>query len=213
MDRPKIVSSDIVGVNTKIRMVNRNKIIDAAEQEFMQYGFKGSSIARIAEIAMLPRTNIHYYFSNKLELYGAVLSNIIKLWNSAFSSISADDDPKKAISDYIDAKMEYSRTNARASVIFASEIIHGAPYLSAYLNTDFKTWIGEKSNVIQSWIEQGKMDKISPYHLLFMIWGSTQHYANFAVEIEAALDKKLTKDDFLEAQETIKHVILKGCGL
>jgi TetR/AcrR family transcriptional regulator len=209
----KITDDALVNPQQKTRLLNKNKILDAAAQEFKQYGYNGASIARIAEIAKLPRTNIHYYFTNKLALYGAVLTNIVNLWNHAFADIKPSDDPAQAIANYIDAKLEYSRTNPTPSIIFASEILHGAPYLSEYLKTDFKEWITEKAQVIEAWQAQDKIDKISPYHLLFTIWGATQHYANFAVEIEAALERPLNHQDFEEAKITIKHIILKGCGL
>ncbi|MEI6893786.1 MAG: TetR family transcriptional regulator C-terminal domain-containing protein [Colwellia sp.] len=209
----KITSDTLISTQQKTRLLNKSKILAAAAQEFKQYGFKGTSIARIAEIAKLPRANIHYYFTNKLALYGAVLANTIDLWNQAFADIKPSDDPAQAISNYIDAKLEYSQTNPTASIIFASEILHGAPYLTEYLKTDFKQWVTEKSKVIEAWQTQGKIDKISPYHLLFTIWGATQHYANFAVEIEAALERPLNSKDFEEAKITIKHIILKGCGI
>lgn len=209
----KITSDALVSTQQKTRELNKAKILDAAAQEFKQYGYNGASIARIAKIAKLPRTNIHYYFTNKLALYGAVLSNIINLWNEAFADIKPDDDPAQAISSYIDAKLEYSRTNPIPSIIFASEILHGAPYLSRYLNTDFTLWIAEKAKVIEAWQAQGKLDNISAYHLLFTIWGATQHYANFSVEIEAALKRPLSEKDFDDAKKTIKHIILKGCGM
>ena len=213
MTKIQINEDALGGSHQKTRLYNKNIILAAAGQEFKQYGFNGASISRIAEMAKLPRTNIHYYFKNKLALYGAVLTNIIDLWNQAFANINADDDPAQAIASYIDAKIEYSRINPTASIIFASEILHGAPYLSEYLQTDFKHWIDEKAKVIEAWQAQGKIDKVSAYHLLFTIWGATQHYANFAVEIEAALERPLNIDDFDEAKKTIKHIILKGCGL
>lgn len=213
MERPVLTRESVFGANGKVRYKNKKIILAAAEHEFMTYGFKGASIARIAKQSGLARSNVHYYFSNKLELYGTVLISIIELWNDAFSDIHPDDDPKEALSAYIDAKVEYSKTNPNASRIFASEIIHGAPHLSEYLNTDFKTWITVKASVIKSWSDQGKIDPVSPMHLLFMIWGATQQYANFGVEVEAAFGRSLTDEDYSEAKETIKHIILKGCGL
>ena len=213
MTNINLTSDALVGRQQKIREYNKSKILVAAEHEFKQHGFNGASISRIAETADLPRSNIHYYFTNKLALYGAVLTNILNLWNQAFEDIKPTDDPALAIANYIDAKIEYSRTNPTASIIFASEILHGAPYLTQYLQTDFKQWISEKAQVIEIWQTQGKIDKVSAYHLLFTIWGATQHYANFAVEIEAAFDRPMIKADFDDAKRTIKHIVLKGCGM
>ncbi|GAA5140290.1 TetR/AcrR family transcriptional regulator [Thalassotalea piscium] len=213
MKKIKVTNEALVSRQQKARTLNISKILEAAAQEFKQYGFNGASISRIAETAKLPRTNIHYYFENKLALYGAVLTHITDLWNNAFSDIKSTDDPSETIANYIDAKIEYSRINPTASIIFASEILHGAPHLSEYLNTDFKLWIADKAKVIESWQLQGKIDVISPYHLLFTIWGATQYYANSAVEIEAAFNRELSYDDFEQAKKTIKHIILKGCGM
>ena len=213
MVKSKFESRDLSGVGVKVSNKNKRIILAAAEQEFVVNGYQGASVSRISITSGIPRTNIHYYFSSKLELYGAVLTGILGLWNSAFTDIKSDDDPREALSNYISSKIEYSKTNPDASRIFASELIHGAPYLSEYLKTDFKSWISEKAAVIQSWCDQGKIDPIDPMHLLFMIWGSTQQYANFGVEVEAALGRSMDDEDFELAKSTIMHIILKGCGL
>ena len=58
------------------------------------------------------------------------------------------------------------------------------------------------------------MDPIDPMHLLFMIWGSTQHYADFGVQVRAMTGKEsLDDEDFERVITSITHVILKGCGL
>ncbi len=77
----------------------------------------------IALKANLPKANLHYYFTNKLGLYIAVLSNIIELWDSTFNALSVEDDPAQALDQYIRTKMEYSRRNPQASRIFAMEVI------------------------------------------------------------------------------------------
>ena len=125
----------------KIRTDHRKKIIAIAEMEFAEFGYKGASIMNIAKRANLPRANVHYYFNSKLELYKKVLFDILKLWNDAFNQITPEDDPADAIGAYIKAKVMYSKTNPLASKIFANEIIHGAPRISEYLNSDFREWL------------------------------------------------------------------------
>ena len=66
--RPKAYKSG------KIRLENEADILRSAEQEFADYGFKGASMNSIAQRAGIPRTNVHYYFKSKLELYIAVLT-------------------------------------------------------------------------------------------------------------------------------------------
>lgn len=197
-----------------IRKKNKILILNAAKKEFVTYGYKGASIKRIAERARIPRANIHYYFANKMELYQELLDNIVSIWNAKFDSINIGDDPKTALSAYIRSKVMYSRDDPDASRIFASEIIHGAPVLNDYLSTDFKVWIQSKVDVIQSWIEQGLIDDINPHHLLFLIWGATQHYADFHVQVLAAMDKQEMDEQSFEAiVDSITSIVLKGCGV
>jgi TetR/AcrR family transcriptional regulator len=149
-----------------------------------------------------------------MELYQELLSNIVSIWNSKFDSLNMDDDPKTALSAYIRSKVMYSRDDPDASRIFASEIIHGAPVLNDYLSTDFKVWVQTKVDVIQYWIKQQLIDDINPYHLLFLIWGATQHYADFNVQVLAAMDKaEMDEQSFDAVVNSITTIVLKGCGV
>lgn len=198
----------------KIRTDNRVKIIAIAEMEFAEFGYKGASIMNIAKRANLPRANVHYYFNSKLELYKKVLFDILKLWNDAFNQITPEDDPAEAIGAYIRAKVMYSKTNPLASKIFANEIIHGAPRINQYLNSDFREWLKSKAAVIEHWIKQGKMDPVDPLFLIMLIWSATQHYADFSTQVSAVMDKpQLSDKDFDHVADNLTHIILKGCGI
>lgn len=124
----------------KIRANNKKSILAAAEQEFVTHGFKGATMQRIAERANLPKANVHYYFSNKLSLYAAVLSHILKLWDQSFNSLTTEDDPEEALAAYIHTKIMFSRKNPLASRIFAQEIINGGPHLTEYFGEDYRKW-------------------------------------------------------------------------
>lgn len=197
-----------------IRQKNKVIIFSAAKKEFVTYGFKGASIKRIAERANIARANIHYYFKDKTDLYQQLLSNIIEVWNTDYDTLNAEHEPKVALSAYIRAKVMHSRDDPDSSRIFASELIHGAPVLNDYLNSDFKVWLQSKVAVIDIWIEKGLIDAVNPHHLLFLIWSSTQHYADFNVQVLAGLDKEaMNDDDFEEVVASLTQIILKGCGI
>lgn len=198
----------------RIRQKNEALIVEAAEIEFAQNGFKGTSLNAVAERAGLPKSNILYYFKSKLGLYGAVLADILEMWNQSFNDITVDSDPAETLYRYIEAKVQYSSTHPLASKIFATEIIQGAPHLEPYLASDLKTWVDDRASVIQCWIDTGKIKPVKPLHLIFLIWSSTQHYADFGTQIRWALGKpEYETEDFTDATETIATIILGGLGL
>jgi len=200
--------------NGNIRQKNKSIILDAAKNEFVKHGFQGASIKRIAERAGIPRANIHYYFNDKTDIYSQLLDGIIDIWNTNYDTLNIKDDPKTALSAYIRSKVMYSKEDPDASKIFASEMIHGAPVMNNYLSGVFKQWVQEKVNVIESWVSSKQIDPVNPYHLLFLIWGATQHYADFNIQVVAAMNKKeMQSQDFEDVVNSLTTIILKGVGI
>lgn len=206
---PDAVSDKYPG---RIRQKNEELILSAAAEEFARHGYKGTSMKAIALRAGLPKANLHYYFTNKLGLYVEVMRHILELWDSAFDHLTVEDDPAVALADYIRTKMEFSRKQPQASKIFAMEVISGCECLSAHFNEDYREWFRGRAAVLQGWSDAGKMDPIDPMHLIFLIWSSTQHYADFSDQIRR-ITGHITQDDFARGTETLIRVILKGCGL
>lgn len=198
----------------RIRQKNEEAIIKAAEEEFAKHGFKGTSMNTIAQNVGLPKANLHYYFNNKLGLYQAVLVNILELWDSTFNNLTVDDDPATALASYTRGKMEFSRRHPKASRIYAMEVISGGEHLSHMLNQDYQDWFRGPATVLEAWSAAGKMDPVDPVHLIFLMWSSTQHYADFASQICRVTGRsRLVKADYEEAADQLIAIILKGCGL
>lgn len=198
----------------KIRERNEEIILHAAEQEFVLHGYKGTSIQAIADRAELPKANIHYYFKNKTNLYRAVLEYITQLWNEVLADISAEDDPAEVLENFIRTKVRLSYTHPRASKLFAMEIIQGAPHIHDFIRTDLRQWVREKSKVFEQWTQAGKMDPVDPVQLIFMIWSTTQHYADFDTQVLTLMNRaEFEEEDMEKITAFLSHVILKGCGL
>ncbi|ARU57723.1 MAG: TetR/AcrR family transcriptional regulator [Pseudomonadales bacterium] len=198
----------------RIREQNSQKILQAAEQEFVKHGFKGTSMQVIADTAGLPKANVLYYFKSKKDLYGAVLADVIRRWNESLDDLSEQDDPASTLKRYIEAKVDLSIRYPNASKIFAMEIIQGAPHLRDHLRTEMRQWVREKSLIIESWIAQGKMQPIDAQHLIFMIWSSTQHYADFDTQVLTVTNKQeYDPADVDQIKAFLCQVILAGCGL
>ena len=167
----------------------------------------------IADLAGLPKANLHYYFTTKEELYRKVVQNIFEIWLHAADVFDKAPGPVEGIGAYIDAKMEISRRHPEGSKVWASEVMHGAPVIQDYLETTLREWTTGRARLIQKWVDEGKMDPINPEHLLYMLWATTQHYADFGHQIETLNGgKRLGDKQWKEAKENVKRVILRGIG-
>lgn len=211
----KLVKEEVSeGKGGRIRQQNTLVILEAAEQEFAANGYKGTSMQAIADRAGLPKANLHYYYKSKGNLYGAVLERIIKSWNDGLAHMSEDDDPAEVLESYIRLKVDLACHYPHRSKLFASEIISGAPALHQYIRKDMRKFLREKVRIIQAWIDQGKIKAVDPYHLMFMIWATTQHYADFETQILMLMNRaEYDEDDVEQICRHLIEVILTGCGL
>ena len=94
----------------RIREENELIILIAAEKVFANHGLKCSTTKQIADMAKLPKSNIHYYFHTKLNLYRCVLESILVDWMRAADTFNKFDEPQEALKYYVGAKMNLSRT-------------------------------------------------------------------------------------------------------
>ncbi|MFZ9199332.1 MAG: TetR/AcrR family transcriptional regulator [Paracoccaceae bacterium] len=197
----------------EIRQQNETLILQAAEKVFAEAGFGGATMQLIADMAGLPKANLHYYFPTKEALYRRVVQNIFEIWLHAAGSMDRAPGPVEGIGAYIDAKMEISRRHPDGSKVWASEVMHGAPVIQDYLETTLRDWTTGRAGLIQRWIDEGKMAPVNPEHLLYMLWATTQHYADFGHQIETLNGgKPLTDAQWRAAKESVKSMILRGIG-
>jgi TetR/AcrR family transcriptional regulator len=128
--------------------------------------------------------------------------------------MTAEQHPREALPRYILQKMKQSKQHPNASRIFAAEILHGAPYLREQLQTELKAQFTKTCQVFHDWIAKKWMDPISPEHLLFLIWSSTQAYSDYALQSSLLMDKtELEDNDFEAGLELISRLVLKGCNI
>jgi TetR/AcrR family transcriptional regulator len=203
MDKPLIKVS--------IRAENERVIVEAAEAVFAEAGFKGATTAAIAARAGVPKANLHYYFSTKEELYRAVIERVLTAWLAAASSFDESDDPVEALGRYIGAKMELARSMPLSSCIWAAEIMRGAPAIQDFLDTTLAQWVEQRSRIVRGWIAEGKLRPIEPKYLFYMIWATTQQYANAAHEM-ASLEngRPFTDEQFDAAKKQVIETIIAG---
>ena len=121
-------------------------------------------------------------------------------WIQPLRDLGPDGEPIEEILAYVQRKLNMSRTNPRESRLFANEIVQGAPRLGDALTGSFKDLVDEKAAMIRGWAKAGKISALDPYHLIFSIWATTQHYADFDIQVRGILSP--TGDEHFKDAET-----------
>lgn len=194
---------------TAIQKNNEAKIFNAALDEFSITGFRGSTIDNIANAAGMSKPNLLYYFTGKEHIYTTLLDQLLHLWTQPLEDFNEEGDPVEEIRSYMRRKLEMSRTHPRESRLFANEIMQGAHFVGEMLAGYPTDLVKKKVAIIQKWVDEKRLAPVDPMHLLFAIWSTTQHYADFDVQVQAMLGSKGDKH-FDDAQKTLEILFLDG---
>lgn len=188
-------------------------IREAAITEFGLHGYEGASTQRIAEGAGLTKPQLHYYITGKQALYEELLYAVLRGWSEAFRFEATADDPRTVLASYVRRKLDYAIDHPDLSRIFTSELLSGGKRLGKYWPVARQS-TQLKVDIIQRWIARGLMRPLDARILLMQIWGMTQHYADYAVQVRVMLDLPpgAPIDRAPIARELTTFVLL-ACGL
>jgi len=196
---------------TRIQREKQDAILDAALDVFSLHGFRGATIDQIAEAAGMSKPNLLYYFSSKEEIHRRLLEDMLDLWLDPLRALDAEGDPIPELRSYIRRKLEMARDFPRESRLFANEMLQGAPHAIDVLEGELKLLVDDKARVIEAWMDDGRITRTDPYHLIFSIWATTQHYADFDVQVRAVLGKDRGGDGrFEDAARYLENLFMNG---
>ena len=196
---------------TRIQEAKEEQILEAALDVFSRHGFRGATIDEIAEVAGMSKPNLLYYFRTKEAMHRALIERVLDTWLDPLREFDAEGNPETEIRSYIRRKLEMARDFPRESRLFANEVLRGAPLIEDELKGPLKQLVDEKAGVIRAWAKAGKIEKCDPYHLIFSIWSTTQHYADFDVQVRAVLgQEKAGEGRFEDAARYLEQLFLGG---
>ncbi len=70
-----------------------------------------------------------------------------------------------------------------------------------------KALVDEKAGVLAGWMDEGRIARLPPHHLIFSVWALTQHYADFDMQVRAVLREG--RDPLAEAGEFLETLFRK----
>ncbi|RWO56505.1 TetR family transcriptional regulator C-terminal domain-containing protein [Mesorhizobium sp.] len=196
---------------TRIQQEKRELILEAALEVFSTSGFRGSTIDQIAEAAGMSKPNLLYYFRRKEDIHETLMQRLLDTWLAPLRELDDIGDPLTELRSYIRRKLEMARDFPKESRLFANEILQGAPRIMPMLEGELKTLVDEKAAVIKGWMRAGKIAPTDPWHLIFSIWATTQHYADFDVQVRAVLGPDRGGDGrFEDAASFLEQLFIDG---
>ncbi|MBK8457183.1 MAG: HTH-type transcriptional regulator RutR [Phyllobacteriaceae bacterium] len=196
---------------TRIQREKRDLILEAALDVFSQQGYRGATIDQIAEAAGMSKPNLLYYFRSKDAIYQALIHGLLDVWLAPLRELDSVGDPLVELRAYIRRKLEMARDFPRESRLFANEILQGAPHIMALLEGELKPLVDEKADIVKGWIRAGKIASVDPWHLIFSIWATTQHYADFDTQVRVVLGPLKGGDGrFEDAARFLEGLFLDG---
>lgn len=190
---------------TRIQERNRSAILEAALDVFSAHGFRGATIDQIAQAAGLSKPNLLYYFPSKEAIHVALLEGLLDTWLEPLRQLTDGPDPIEEIVGYVLRKLDMARQMPRESRLFANEIVQGAPRLEGQIGGELKALVDAKAALIGGWAEAGRIAPVDPHHLIFSIWATTQHYADFDVQVRGILQPQ-GDAHFAEAGRFLSHL-------
>ncbi|MDJ0638058.1 MAG: TetR family transcriptional regulator C-terminal domain-containing protein [Paracoccaceae bacterium] len=193
--------------NSRVQKRNRSAILAAALDVFSQHGYRGATLDQIASAAGMSKPNLLYYFPGKEAVFVQLLHELVDKWLEPLRQLNADGDPLEEIRTYVRRKVQMSQEMPQESRLFANEIVQGAPRMGTYLSQDLKELFDEKTALLSKWMDEGRIARMDPQHLIFSIWATTQHYADFEAQIHLLSDPGT--DVFQSAAEFLDNLYVR----
>jgi len=173
---------------SRIQLRNRKRILEAALEVFSQHGYRGATLDQIATASGLSKPNMLYYFDSKQEMHVTLLNRLMETWLDPLKQIDPEGEPLDEVMRYVHHKIDMAFAYPRESRLFANEILQGAPRMAPHLESGLKPLVDDTAAMIEAWVAAGRIAPVDPRHLLFSIWATTQHYADFDAQVQVLLD-------------------------
>ncbi len=119
---------------TDQKLSTQQKILNAAREEFIERGYEGARIQRIADNSGANKAMIYYYFTSKKELYRRVITNV---FGGALGQIRGIFEVEMSVEEKVKALVDFYvsfyRSNTGFVRLMLREIASNSPVLTEVL--------------------------------------------------------------------------------
>ncbi|MCX8093372.1 MAG: TetR/AcrR family transcriptional regulator [Candidatus Goldbacteria bacterium] len=159
----------------KVVQNSKEKILKAAIDEFIEYGFFGARMHRIAKTAGVNKALLHYYFSSKQKLYEHVLDEVTEIILSKINKIENDEkNIQEKIEELLDVYIDIFKNNRDYARMLVYEVIRGGKEIRKILikklnRIPFNPVNGKIYNYFKKKIKSGEIKKCNIFQLIISI--------------------------------------------
>lgn len=145
------------------------KIIEAARQMFLEYGYKNTNMSLIAQKAGINRTTLHYYYNTKEKMFHAVFGQIVETFLPQIQGIlKQDNEFFQKCEAIIDIYFQIFIHNPSLPKFILDEINRDVENITtvAY-SIGFESYIDTIIQIIDKETEKGTIKQV-PIHYIIM---------------------------------------------
>ncbi|MFI9366648.1 TetR family transcriptional regulator [Kitasatospora sp. NPDC053057] len=186
-------------------------LLDAAVEEFAEFGPDGARIARVATRAGINKERIYQYFGNKEQLFSAVLTSELGKLAEAVPLVLA---PGRDLGDYAGRVFDYHSANPHFSRLLAWEgLQRGTASEELAAEPERTAHYGEKVASLSAAQRAGELaDEVDPARLMFAMIGLVNAWFTLPQMVRLLLSGATDPATDREAVVTLVRRLTKPAG-
>ncbi len=150
---------------------SRAAILEAAAQEFAEYGIAGARTEAIAREARVNKALLYYYFKDKESLYGAVLDDAFSgLKTTLFRVFDSDLPTREKMMAYAGAYFDFIASNQMYPRLMQREMMRARDGHSPHIDEVIKNYIrpifSRVGELMKKGIADGDFRPVNPAHFV-----------------------------------------------
>jgi TetR/AcrR family transcriptional regulator len=149
---------------------SRAAILQAAAQEFAQYGIAGARTEAIAREARVNKALLYYYFKDKETLYGSVLDEAFSgLKTSVFRVLDSNLPAREKIMAYAGAHFDFVAANPLYPRLMQREMMRGGDHsqqIDRLIRNYFLPIHARVGELLREGIADGEFRPVDPAHFV-----------------------------------------------
>lgn len=179
----------------------RDRILEAAADEFAEHGFSGASTRRVAVKAKVQHPALTYYFESKLGLWRAVMTMLNERFSNMYRGrlhglrgVDSTTTLRLVMEDFI----RFSAETPRFHRLMAYEAGQGGERMEWLIEQFAKDFFKVLTDLIRASQKEGRFVEGDPYHVAYLFIGAVTRVFMLASEVKRVSGRSPMTPGYIE---------------